>query len=99
MYHNYTNKLLSKFNKPSNPISNSEKNSITKSYMNKHSLDYMTLNHHAALSKRKFLIAMCLRDIDNEPIYSEHDFWTSDSTILEQVKFLKKKLKKQRIPP
>jgi hypothetical protein len=59
--------------------------SINKSYIRKHSLDYMTLDYHALITKRKFLTAMCLRDEQNNAVYSEKDFWNSDSTILERV--------------
>ncbi len=61
------------------------KASIHKSYLRKHSLDYMTLNYHALITKRKFITAMCLRDTHNNPVYSEKDFWDADSTTLEQV--------------
>jgi len=61
------------------------KNSINKLYARKHSLDYMTLDYHAFLTKRKYIIGMCLRDSQDKPIYSEDGFWTSNSTILEGV--------------
>ena len=61
------------------------KKSINNALYKKHSLDYMTLDHHAALTKKKFITAMCLRDANNEPVYNEHSFWNSDSTILEKI--------------
>jgi len=61
------------------------KKSIQKLYSRKHSLEYMTLNYHASLTRKKFITAMCLRDGENNPIYTEQDFLNSDSTILESV--------------
>jgi len=61
------------------------KKAINNSYGRKHSLDYMTLDYHAALTKKKFIIAMRLRDNENKAIYTEEDFWNADSTILENV--------------
>ena len=61
------------------------KASINKAYSKKHSLDYMTLDYHALLAKKQFLIAMCLRDNNNNPIYNEDTFLNSDSTIVEAV--------------
>ena len=45
----------------------------------------MTLNYHALLTKNKFIVAMCLRDQKNNPIYDEENFEHSDSTILEEA--------------
>ena len=59
--------------------------SVNKAYGRKHSLDYMTLNYHAFLTKRKFLVGMCLRDPQDKPVYDEHDFEDSNSTVLEKV--------------
>ena len=61
------------------------KKSINKAYGRKHSLDYMTLDYHAFLTKRKFMIGMCLRDPQDNHVYDEHDFWHSNSTVLERV--------------
>lgn len=61
------------------------KANINKAYTNKYSLDYMTLEYHALILKRKFLIGMCLRDNDNQPVYNEDGFWDADSTVLERV--------------
>ena len=61
------------------------KDSINKLYGRKHSLDYMTLNYHASLTKKKFITAMCLRDTENKSVYTEENFSDSDSTILEAV--------------
>ena len=58
---------------------------IHKAYTKKHSLEYMTLNYHALLTKNKFIVAMCLRDQKNNPIYDEENFEHSDSTILEEA--------------
>lgn len=67
------------------PTIKSIKNTINKSYTKKYSLQYMTLEHHASLTKKKFITAMCLRDNQNKPIYTEENFSNSDSTILESV--------------
>ena len=61
------------------------KKSINSALYRKHSLDYMTLDHHATLTKKKFITAMCLRDINDEPVYNEKSFHNSDSTILEKI--------------
>jgi len=61
------------------------KKSIQKAYTRKYALDYMTLDYHAIITKRKFLVGMCLLDINNEHVYNETSFWESDSTILEAV--------------
>ena len=61
------------------------KKSINKAYGRKHSLDYMTLDYHAFLTKRKFMIGMCLRDPQDNHVYDEHDFWHSNSTVLERA--------------
>ena len=61
------------------------KKSINNSYGRKHSLEYMTLNYHGLLTKRKFIVAMCLRNNEDKVIYTEDDFWNADSTILESV--------------
>ena len=61
------------------------KKSVNKAYGRKHSLDYMTLDYHAFLTKRKFLVGMCLRDPQDKPVYDEHDFEHSNSTVLEKV--------------
>ena len=63
----------------------STKANIHKSYTRKYSLDHMTLESHAFITKRKFLIGMCLRDVNNEAVYHEDGFWDADSTILERV--------------
>ena len=61
------------------------KKSVNNAYGRKHSLDYMTLDYHAFLTKRKFLVGMCLRDPQDKPVYDEHDFEHSSSTVLERV--------------
>ena len=61
------------------------KGSVNNAYSRKHSLDYMTLDYHAFLTKRKFLVGMCLRDPQDKPVYDEHDFEHSNSTVLENV--------------
>ena len=61
------------------------KKSINSALYRKHSLDYMTLDHHATLTKKKFITAMCLRDINDEPVYNEKSLHNSDSTILEKI--------------
>ena len=61
------------------------KKAINKAYGRKHSLDYMTLDYHAFLTKRKFIIGICLRDPQDNKVYDEHDFWHSNSTVLERV--------------
>ena len=61
------------------------KKSINNALYRKHSLDYMTLDYHANTTKKKFITAMCLRDGDNDPIYTEQTFGKADSTILENV--------------
>ena len=61
------------------------KKSVNKAYGRKHSLDYMTLDYHAFLTKRKFLVGMCLRDSQDKPVYDECGFEDSNSTILEKV--------------
>ena len=61
------------------------KANVHKSYTRKYSLDHMTLEYHALITKRKFLIGMCLRDINDNAVYHENGFWNADSNILERV--------------
>lgn len=61
------------------------KSSINKAYAKKHSLDYMTLDYHALLAKKQFLIAMSIRDKNNNSVYNEDTFLNSDSTIVEAI--------------
>jgi len=61
------------------------KKAIHNALSKKHSLDYMTLNYHASLTKKKFIIAMCLRDEKDQRAYNEQTFWSADSTILEEA--------------
>jgi len=69
------------------------KKSIYKGYSTKYSLDYMTLEHHAATTKKKFLIALCMQDINGRHIYQEEDFLTADSTVLEKaIEFLESEM-------
>lgn len=61
------------------------KKSINNALIKKHALDYMTLDYHALITKRKFLIAMCLKDPKGNAVYDHETFWESDSTILEKI--------------
>ena len=61
------------------------KSGINKSLSKKHSLDYMTLEYHAQITKKKFLVALCLRDDTEQPIYTEKSFWNADSSIIEKA--------------
>jgi len=61
------------------------KSAINKSIAKKHFLDHNTLRHHALLTKKKFLVAMCLIDSDGNHVYNENTFWNSDSTVIEQA--------------
>lgn len=61
------------------------KKNIHKSYVKKYALDHMTLEYHALVTKRKFLIGRCLRDMNNDVVYEEDGFWNANSTILERV--------------
>ena len=61
------------------------KKGLNKAVSRKHSLDYMTLEYHAQQTKYRFIIALGLRDEDNQPIYTEKTFWNADSAILEQA--------------
>ncbi len=61
------------------------KKGLNKAYAKKHSLEYMTLDYHAYLNKKKFIVALCLRDSDNNPVYTEQDYNTANSSILEKV--------------
>ena len=61
------------------------KKAIHKALSRKHFLDHTMLEHHALITKYKFIIALCLRDKDNNSLYSEESFWTSDSNLLEQA--------------
>ena len=61
------------------------KSNIHKAHTRKYALEYMTLEYHAIAIKRKFIIGMCLRDINDYAIYEEDGFWNSNSTILERV--------------
>lgn len=61
------------------------KNNIEKAYTKKHSLEHITVNYHAFLAKKRFIIALCLRDDQNNPIYNEKTLLEADSTILEKV--------------
>ena len=59
--------------------------SIDKSLTKKHFLDPITLRYHAITQKRKFLVAMCLRDANDKPVYTEKTFWNSNSDVLENA--------------
>ena len=61
------------------------KKSIHNAYSKRYSLEYMTLEYHALLTKRKFLVALCMQDINGKFIYKEEDFDKADSTILEKA--------------
>lgn len=61
------------------------KKGLNNAYAKKHSLEYMTLDYHAYLSKKKFIVALCLRDSKNNPIYTEDNFNNANSSILEKV--------------
>tara|TARA_R110000824_G_scaffold98613_1_gene235213 strand:- start:6232 stop:7290 length:1059 start_codon:yes stop_codon:yes gene_type:complete len=63
----------------------SAKTNLNKAYARKHSLDYMTLDYHALLTKKKFITALCLRDLQDNPIYTQENFHNSDSSILENT--------------
>ena len=63
-------------------IANAKK-AVEKCYARRHSLDHMTIANHAASTKKRFIIALCLRDRDNNPVYDEKTFLSADSTILE----------------
>ena len=61
------------------------KSNIQRAYMRKYALDHMTLEYHALVIKHKYIIGMCLRDINDDAVYEEDGFWNSNSTILERV--------------
>ena len=61
------------------------KRSLNNALAKKHSLDYMTLDYHAHLTKNKFITAMCLLDNKGNHVYDEESFWHADSTVLEKV--------------
>tara|TARA_R100000008_G_C3577431_1_gene166166 strand:- start:543 stop:1595 length:1053 start_codon:yes stop_codon:yes gene_type:complete len=61
------------------------KKSINQAYVKKYSLDHMTLEYHAFLTQKKFLIAMCLQDRSGASIYNEDTYNTADAYILEKV--------------
>ena len=61
------------------------KKTINKALIKKHSLDYMTLDYHALLTKKKFMVGVCLRNPDGSSVYDVNTFWEADSTVLEQV--------------
>ena len=64
---------------------NTAKKSLNNALIKKHSLDYMTLDYHAHLTKNKFITGMCLLDNKGNHVYDEESFWHADSTILEKV--------------
>ena len=61
------------------------KKGIEKAHARKHSLDYMPLHYHASITKRRFLVALCLQDETNKHVYNEGSFKTADSTLVEQA--------------
>ena len=61
------------------------KHGIGKSYARKHSLDYMTLDYHGSLTKKRFLTAMCILDENNDRVYDETTYLSADSTILDHI--------------
>jgi hypothetical protein len=61
------------------------KKNIVKAYGKKYSLDYMTLDYHALLTKKRLIISLCLRDQDNKPVYDVDTVADADSSILEQA--------------
>ena len=66
-------------------VINIAKIGITKAYTRKHSLDYMTLDYHGNLTKKRFLTAMSIVDENNKHVYNEKTYLSADSTILEHV--------------
>jgi hypothetical protein len=64
---------------------NGVKKSISKALSRKHFFDTATLKYHADTVKNKFMVAMSLRDGNNDPVYDEKSFWNSKSTALEQA--------------
>jgi|10_taG_2_1085330.scaffolds.fasta_scaffold01173_13 hypothetical protein len=56
--------------------------SIEKAYTKKFSLETMTFEYHCELLRRDFLIALCIRDSSDDPVYTYENFWESDGGIL-----------------
>lgn len=58
------------------------KHGIDKSTNNKYSLYHATKEYYASTMKKQYLIALSIRDEDDQPIYTHKNFWVSDPTIL-----------------
>ncbi|GEM_PF-999589 len=58
--------------------------SIEKAYHRKFSLELMTFEYHAEALRSDFLIALGIRDVCNNSIYSYETFWESDGVILKR---------------
>tara|TARA_R110002020_G_scaffold201645_3_gene404390 strand:+ start:3051 stop:4106 length:1056 start_codon:yes stop_codon:yes gene_type:complete len=54
-------------------IKNLEKQ-INKQLMKKYTLDNMTLEYHAEAIKYRYLISLCISDLNNVPVYETQDF-------------------------
>lgn len=59
------------------------KTGITRSQNNKHALYHGTKEYFAENTKKQFLLALSLRDIDNNRIFSYNNFWEIDQVIME----------------
>ena len=61
------------------------KDSIMGAFSRKYSISNMTLEYHRKEIKNQFLSAVCTFDEDNKQMYSEKDFGTTDSTLMEKA--------------
>ena len=61
----------------------SVKTGISRSQSNKHSLYHGTKEYFAENTKKQFLLALSLRDMNNNRIFSYDNFWEIDQVIME----------------
>lgn len=63
---------------------------LTKLYIRKSSLDYMTLESFAENMRDEFVIANCILDKKSHQVYNYYNFWLSDPTLLNLfINFIK----------
>jgi len=56
---------------------------VEKGLMKKYSLDNMTLENFAETSRDEFLIAICLRNNNNKPVYDYNNYWGKQDGLIK----------------
>ncbi len=60
-----------------------EKN-VEKSLVKKYILDHMTLENYAEVTRDEFLIAICISDLNGNPVYTYDNYFDSDNYIVQR---------------